>query len=366
MPEISKDNWPNMDKSFYTDLARDGRRLPIITHMVLHEKEDPEAILRDGERLAAVMLEAAERFNNPMALPVMDLTLEKDILLQTMGVPANETSAFHFGAAPDPKRYAKVTADVDVLTHPRIKANCQALSILRDGGKVVPVGMSIGPFSLLTKLLKDPITAIYAAGAGVAPEDDDDVATLHAILELAETIVHANCAAQIKAGARAIFLCEPAANLVFFSPKQIRKGSTVYDEFVIEPNLRLKKLLDDADTDLLFHDCGELIPEMITSFGKLNPKLISFGSTVKLWEAEPYVAKDVVIFGNLPTKNFYSDADVPLNGIEGQVAEIEDRLRPTGHPFIVSSECDVLSMPGYEETIMAKVNAMCSCRKLTR
>ena len=28
--------------------------------MVLHEKEDPESILQDGERLAAVMLEAAD------------------------------------------------------------------------------------------------------------------------------------------------------------------------------------------------------------------------------------------------------------------------------------------------------------------
>ena len=31
-----------MDKSFYIDLAREGRPLPIVTHMVLHEKEDPE------------------------------------------------------------------------------------------------------------------------------------------------------------------------------------------------------------------------------------------------------------------------------------------------------------------------------------
>ena len=88
--------------------------------------------------------------------------------------------------------------------------------------------MSIGPFSLLTKLVKDPIMAIYAAGAGVAAEDNDEVAAVYAILKLAETVVHANCAAQIKAGARAIFLCEPAANQVYFSPRQIRKGSTVF------------------------------------------------------------------------------------------------------------------------------------------
>jgi len=350
-----------MDRRFYFDLARSGRRLPIVTHLVLHEKDDPEAILRDGPRLAAVMLEAARRFDNPLALPVMDLTLEKEVLVQTMGVPADEAAAFHFDAAPDPQRRAAAVAALDARAHPRIDANCEALSILRDGGDVVPVGMSIGPFSLLTKLVKDPITAVYAAGAGATAEDDAEVAAVEAVLELAEAAVHANCAAQIAAGARAIFLCEPAANRVYVSPRQIRKGSTVFDDFVVAPNLRLKAMLDEAGADLLFHDCGELIPEMVASFGKLDPRIISFGSPVKLWEVEPYVAKDVVIFGNLPTKKFYSDDEVPLDAVAVQVAEIEDRMRPSGHPFVVSSECDVLSMPGYEKTIMAKVVAMCAC-----
>ena len=308
------------------------------------------------------MLETAERLDSPMAFPVMDLALEKDILLQTMGVRAEATAAFHFDSVPDPEQCAKVTMDLDVRTHPRIRANCEALSILREGGKVVPVGMSIGPFSLLTKLVKDPIGAVFMAGTGVAPEDDADVAMIHAVLGLAESVVRANCAAQIEAGARAIFLCEPAANRVYFSPRQIRKGATAYDAFVTEPNLRLKQLLDDTGVDLLLHDCGEVIPEMVTSFGKLNPKLISLGSPVKLWEVEKYIAKDVVIFGNLPTRKFYSDDEVPLQAIEGLVAELEEKLSATGHPFIISSECDVLSMPGYEKTIMAKIKAMCSCR----
>ena len=41
------------------------------------------------------------------------------------------------------------------------------------------------------------------------------------------------------------------------------------------------------------------------------------------------------------------------------VAEIDGRLRPTGHPYIIGSECDVLSVPGHEAGILAKVQAMC-------
>lgn len=58
---------------------------------------------------------------------------------------------------------------------------------------MIPVGMSIGPFSLLTKLLKDPITPIYMAGTGLEADGDDDVALLCALLKLSETIIHATC-----------------------------------------------------------------------------------------------------------------------------------------------------------------------------
>lgn len=86
------------------------------------------------------MLEAAERFSNPMALPVMDLTLEKDILLRTMGVPADATAAFHFDSVPDPLQCAKVTATVEVTAHPRIRANCAALTILATAARSFPSG----------------------------------------------------------------------------------------------------------------------------------------------------------------------------------------------------------------------------------
>jgi hypothetical protein len=46
------------------------------------------------------------------------------------------------------------------------------------------------------------------------------------------------------------------------------------------------------------------------------------------------------------------------------VAEVErlsrnllEKMRDTGHPFILGSECDVLSVPGSEREILAKVEA---------
>jgi uroporphyrinogen-III decarboxylase len=347
-----------MERQFYYDLAASGRRIPIATHLVLHERPDPEAVLFDGKRLAEVTAEAARRFGSPLALPVMDLTIEKDFMLRAMGVPAAETAAYHFEASPSAGQKAALEA-ADVPDHPRIAACCEAIRVLSGSGDLVPVGMCIGPFSLLTKLLRNPIVPIYLSGAGTDPEDSEDVALLIELAGLCERVVRASCAAQIDAGARAIFVCEPAANIVFFSPNQLEAGSDVFDRLVIGPNLRLRELLRERGTDLLFHDCGELTVGMIESFAALDPAILSLGSTVKLPEIARYVPETTVLYGNLPTKKFYSDEDVPLDAIPAMVSELEDALRSTGRRFIIGSECDVLAMPGYERTIMEKVNAFC-------
>lgn len=353
-----------MKRDFYLDLAATGKRLPVATHLVLHEKADPEGILLDGPKLAEVMVETARRFDNPLALPIMDLTLEKDIMLRCMGIAEERIPTFHFHEAPEASVAARLDT-LDALASPRIKANCDALAIIaeakRQGAAEVPIGMAIGPFSLLTKLLSDPITPIFMAGTGVEPDEDPDVALLSTLLDLCEKTVHACCLAQIKAGAAAIFLCEPAANLVYFSPNQIKDGATVFDDFVIAPNQRLKSLFDAHGVDLIFHDCGSLCPEMIASFAVLDPAILSLGSPVNLWDAQPLVPRNTVLYGNLPTKKFYSDEEVPLDKIPLMIQEIEDKLKASGHPYIIGSECDVLSMPGYERAIMDKVVAFARC-----
>jgi uroporphyrinogen-III decarboxylase len=353
-----------MDRNFYIDIARKGTRLPIATHLVLHESPDPEAILLDGKRLAGVMAETARRFGNPLALPVMDLTLEKEYMLEAMGVEPGKAPAYHFDAPPS-EAQKKALEAADPLGLPRIAANCAALRELSrayaGGSGLLPVGMSIGPFSLLSKLLADPIVPIFLAGSGTSAEDSEEVALLEALGPICEAVVARCCAAQIEAGAKAIFVCEPAANTVFFSPNQIDEGATVFEDYVIGPNKRIKALLAKGGVDLIFHDCGSLTNGMVASFAVLDPAIISFGSPVKLWEVEPFVPKTTVIYGNLPTKKFYSDEEVPLSALPGMVEEIESHLRTSGHPYIVGSECDVLSMEGYEKSIMNKVKTFCSC-----
>jgi hypothetical protein len=144
---------------------------------------------------------------------------------------------------------------------------------------------------------------------GVTTGEDESVCLVERCLELSVHSVLRSARAQIEAGAKAIIVCEPAANIAYLFPRQLRSGSDIFERFVLEPNRKVRALLKQLDVDLIFHDCGELITDMVRQFAvELRPAMLSLGGSRKLWEDAPVVPKDVVLFCNLPTKSFYSDA----------------------------------------------------------
>lgn len=341
-----------MDRRFFLDLAAAGHRAPIGTHLVLHEHADHAALVLDGPRLGEMIVTAAQRFSTPLAIPLMDLTLEKAALLQACGVPINDVDSYHFTSVPE-------APDTIALT-PRMLAACEAIRHVRAAGQQMPMGMAIGPFSLMTKLVADPITPVFMAGLGTTAEEDNEIAIVEAALVAAEQVIATYVAAQLRAGAQAIILCEPAANQVYFSPKQLAEGYATFERYVMTSNARLARQITDGGAALVFHDCGELTDGMVERFGTLGAAMLSFGSSRKLWEDAARVPKDVVLYGNLPTKRFYA-SELTVSEVERQTRELMGRMHETGHPFILGSECDVLSVPGAEASILDKVQAFLRC-----
>jgi uroporphyrinogen-III decarboxylase len=341
-----------MNRQFYLDLAASGLRMPIGTHLVLHGHADPKAIELDGRRLGAVVLEAAQRFGTPIAVPLMDLTLEKAALLLACGVPEGEVDSHHFTVAPP--------APENIPLTPRMQASCEAIAQVAARAGFVPTGMSIGPFSLTTKLIADPITPVYLAGTGLSADQDPEVALLERLLALSETTIDLYLRAQIEAGAKAIIICEPAANLVYFSPKQLANNPALFERYVMEPMQRLTRTLTTSGVDLIFHDCGELTTDMVKRFATLGAVMLSFGSSRQLWEDAALVPKNTVLYGNLPTKSFSSSA-LTAGEVERLAQDLVEKMHAAGHPFILGSECDVLSVPGRETEIFAKVDAFMRC-----
>jgi uroporphyrinogen-III decarboxylase len=336
-----------MDRQYYLDLAASGLKMPIGTHLVLHEHADHAIIPDDGRRLGGVIEEAARRFRCPMALPLMDLKLEKEALLLARGIAAAEIDSFHFSETP--------ADDWEIPLTRKMNAVCEAIHYIANETDLLPVGMGIGPFSLMTKLISDPITPVYLAGDGATAGDEEEVALLERLLEVSSKTIRLYLNAQIQAGARAIILCEPAANKVYFSPNQLDGSYEVFDRYVMRLNHGIREQLAAADVDLIFHDCGELTDGMVRRFAGLDPAMISLGCSRQLWEDAALVSKSTVLYGNLPTKQFYSDELVSLAKVRELSSQLLERMRDAGHPFILGSECDVLSVPGYEQTIKAKV-----------
>lgn len=351
-----------MSREYFVALAATGLRMPIGTDLVLHEHQDAEAIMRSGRRLGAVMAESAARYRAPLAIPLMDLRLEKADLLARIGAGGSDIDTFHFAEPPSEEVLALAEATKEAPFTERGQAHIDSIRYIAEQTGLLPVGMAIGPFSLMTKLMADPITAVAMAGTGMTGEESFEVLMAERCLQLARATVTRSLAAQIRAGAKAVIVCEPAANAVYLSPKQIARGSDIFERFVMEPHLAIKAQLDAAGVDLIFHDCGELIPEMVTAFGHgIHPVMLSLGSSRCLWEDAARVPKDVVLFGNLPTKNFYSDEAMSLEKVEAMTGELLTRMKETGQPFILGSECDVLHVPQAAATIRRKVDLMLTC-----
>lgn len=351
-----------MDRQFYLDLAARGLRMPIGADLVLREDPDPEALLLDGEGLGRVVEKAARRYRTPLGFPLMDLRLEKADLLEFAGVPDSEIDLYHFRQPPPEELLKDLLRAAARPFSERIRANQGAVRYIAERTDLLPVGMLIGPFSLMTKLVADPITPVAMAGGGVTSHEDADVCMVERCLELALATVLRSAQAQIEAGAKAIIVCEPAANIVYLSPRQLRGGSDIFERFVLEPNRRVCTLMERCGVDLVFHDCDELLTDMVRQFAsELRPAMISLGSSRNHWEDAAVVQKDIVLFGNLPTKTFYSDSAMPLEEVRRRTAELSGHMVACGHPHILGSECDVLHVPDAAETIRQKVEAMLDC-----
>jgi hypothetical protein len=89
-----------MERKFYLKLAASGLRMPIGTDLVLREQADPEGVMHDGAALGRVVADAARRYRTPLAVPLMDLRLEKADLLRLLGFEESLVDTFHFDEAP--------------------------------------------------------------------------------------------------------------------------------------------------------------------------------------------------------------------------------------------------------------------------
>ncbi len=61
-------------------------------------------------------------------------------------------------------------------------------------------------------------------------------------------------------------------------------------------------------------------------------------------------------------KHFYFKRLITRDDVERLACDLLRRMRATGHPFILGSECDILYVPGSAQAIRDKVDTFVHCR----
>lgn len=348
-----------MSRDLFLELAAQGHRVPLATDLMLHTHSNPAGIRANGKHLGRVIAETAQVFRTPLALPLMDLRLEKAEVLRLLGTPAADVDRVHLTTPPTEPELRRFHHLLSTMPPGRdLTVHLDALRYIAQETNLMPIGMGIGPFSLTTKLLADPIVPVYLSGVGLTAEDDHGVALLEVCRELSLAMVLRQVERQLAAGATAVFIAEPAANQIYLSPLQISDGSDVFERMVLAPNRRIARLLAERGVDLIFHCCGEIADSMLDGFCSLHPAMLSLGSSRRLWEDAARVPTDTVLYGNLPSKLFYSDALMSTLRVTGQAAVLATQMKQCGHPFIMGTECDTLFVPEYADTIRTKVDCL--------
>ena len=144
-----------------------------------------------------------------------------------------------------------------------------------------------------------------------------------------------------------MLVCEPAASTAFISPRQMKAGSPIFEQLVLTPNRRLGAALEQAGADLIFHACGELTAGMVRDLAvRLGPAVMSLGSSRRLWEDAALVPSSVVLYGNLPSKSFYSDAATPVEEVRRLASGLVRAMRDCGHPHSTGFRMRCAPRPG--------------------
>ena len=274
--------------------------------------------LTDPDKQAEAVIALHKRFETPVLLTAMDLSVEAEAFGCQIRISDGEIPTV-IGR--------KVTSrdEIDQLPVPSINdGRCNvhlhtARSLAETVNGIPVLGSVIGPFSLAGRLF----------GVSEALELSlTDPGMMHALLKKATQFLIEFVSAFRSHGATGVIMAEPAAGLL--SPRGLLKFSSAY----------IKEIIEATQTEsftLILHNCGARnvhLPAILES----GAEIFHFGAPMDIGQALRGVNEDIILAGNL------DPAGVFLNGTVEEVKAQTSTLMEMsqGHAnFIVSSGCDI-------------------------
>lgn len=311
------------------DAARvdEKRALPILSFPAAQKLGvSVETLVKSAELQAQAMETVARETDTIAAVSLMDLSVEAEAFGAQVRFAADEVPAI-IGQLVSDEDEANALAIPD-LTAGRAMLCVEAVRAAkgRITDKPVIAGM-IGPYSLAGRLC-DVTEIMYLCF--------DEPETVHTVLEKATAYLIAYGRAMKAAGADGVMLAEPLAGIL--SPDMAGEFSMPYVRRIINE-------LQDDDFAVLYHNCGNSVPQMLESIYQLGAAAYHFGNAVDMAQIMARTPADILVMGNIdPAGEFASGTPASITAATGTLLEKCGSYRN----FVPSSGCDIPSHAKWE------------------
>ena len=283
-------------------------------------------LIHDSSLQARGMKLVADRVPSAAAVSLMDLSVEAEAFGASIHESDDEVPTV-VGALISEEEEA------DALQIPAVGAGRTGLCVkaIETAAREItdrPVLAGIiGPYSLAGRLMDVSEIMILCY---------DEPEMVHTVMEKCTAFLTEYCRAFREAGADGVVIAEPLTGLL--SPSLALEFSHPY----------VQKLIAAVQTDdfcVIYHNCGDNVPHMISNIYQLGALGYHFGDAIDMMDVLPQAPEDVLVMGNV------SPAGQFQGGTPESIAQITKQLLQTcgSYPnFVISSGCDIPPQSSWE------------------
>ncbi len=278
-----------------------------------------ETLVQSAELQSQAMEIVARETATIAAVSLMDLSVEAEAFGAQVRFAADEVPAI----------IGQLVSDEDeanALAVPDLNAGRAFLCIeavraakQRIADKPVLAGM-IGPYSLAGRLM-DVTEIMYMCF--------DEPETVHTVLDKAAQYLIRYGQAMKAAGADGIMMAEPLAGIL--SPDMAEEFSMPYVKRIIGA-------LQDDDFAVIYHNCGNSVPQMLTGIYGLGAAAYHFGNALDLESVMKATPADILVMGNIDPAGQFAGGTV--DSITAATRELLSKCGSYAN-FVPSSGCDI-------------------------
>lgn len=303
------------------------RALPILSFPATQKMGvSVEELVKSAPLQAEAMALIARETDTLAAISLMDLSVEAEVFGAQVRFSAHEIPAVVGQLVSDEEgaEALRVPAPGEGRTGVFVEAVRLAHEKITD--KPLLAGM-IGPYSLAGRLM-DVTEIMYTCY--------DEPETVHKVLEKATQFLIAYGSAMKQAGADGLLMAEPLAGIL--NPEMAQEFSMPY----------VKRIIDALQTDdfaVIYHNCGNAVPNMLDGIFAQGAAAYHFGNAVDMEAVLRAAPADALCMGNVdPASQF-------ANGTpESMTQATRYLMERCGHfgNFIPSSGCDIPAHSSWE------------------